>query len=165
MLEIKAGDSTFQVDIDSDEVLIDGKKMDATIKDLGNDEFRVLHNNKSYNIYVHKVDKDAKTMEVIVNNTPYEISIKDRYDLLLEKLGMDSAASSKIKEFKSPMPGLIVDVHIKAGDEVKKDDPLLILEAMKMENTVKAPGDGKVKKVYIKKGAVVEKGQLLIEFA
>ena len=62
------------------------------------------------------------------------------------------------------MPGMIIDLRVKAGDQVKAGDPLLVLEAMKMENIIKAPGEGTVKQVKIKKGDTVEKNQVLIEF-
>ena len=62
------------------------------------------------------------------------------------------------------MPGLIIDLKIKAGDAVKQGDPLLILEAMKMENILKSPGEGVIKNLKVKKGDHVEKGQVLMEF-
>ena len=62
------------------------------------------------------------------------------------------------------MPGLVIDLKVKAGDVVKAGDPLLILEAMKMENILKAAGDATVKNVTVKKGDSVEKGQVLIGF-
>jgi biotin carboxyl carrier protein len=62
------------------------------------------------------------------------------------------------------MPGLVIDLKVKVGDTVKAGDPLLILEAMKMENILKSPGDGTIKNVKTKKGDSVEKGQVLIEF-
>ena len=61
------------------------------------------------------------------------------------------------------MPGLVLEIMVKAGDEVKKGDALLILEAMKMENVLKATGDGTVKSVSVSKGAPVDKGTILIE--
>jgi biotin carboxyl carrier protein len=62
------------------------------------------------------------------------------------------------------MPGLIIDLKVKVGDKVKTGDALLILEAMKMENILKSPGDGTVKNVTVKKGDSVEKGHILVEF-
>ncbi|MCL4125038.1 UNVERIFIED_CONTAM: hypothetical protein GTU68_001507 [Idotea baltica] len=62
------------------------------------------------------------------------------------------------------MPGLILEVKVKIGQEVKEDDPLLILEAMKMENVITSPRDGIIKSVTAIKGNTVEKGILLIEF-
>jgi biotin carboxyl carrier protein len=77
---------------------------------------------------------------------------------------MNNLQNNSAKEIKAPMPGLIFDIKVKEGDEVKKGDPVLILEAMKMENILKSPGDGTVKKIKIKKGESVEKNQVLIQF-
>ena len=63
------------------------------------------------------------------------------------------------------MPGLIVGINVAVGDRVSKGDSLLILEAMKMENNLKAPGDGTVNAIRATKGDRVEKGQVLVEFA
>ena len=62
------------------------------------------------------------------------------------------------------MPGMVVKVLVKEGDHVKKGDALLILEAMKMENQVKSPGEGIVKAVRVKAGQAVESGDILVEF-
>jgi biotin carboxyl carrier protein len=62
------------------------------------------------------------------------------------------------------MPGLIVDIKVEAGQEVKKGDPILILEAMKMENIIKSPGDGVVKAIKVNPRDNVEKNQVLIQF-
>jgi biotin carboxyl carrier protein len=61
------------------------------------------------------------------------------------------------------MPGLILRFEKNIGDEIKKGDSVLILEAMKMENILKSPGDGIVKNILVKQGQAVEKNQILIE--
>ena len=61
------------------------------------------------------------------------------------------------------MPGLVLDVLVTPGQKVEKGDALLILEAMKMENVIKASGEGVVKSIQVTKGAAVDKGQLLVE--
>ena len=77
---------------------------------------------------------------------------------------MGGANEKKLNEIKAPMPGLILDIKVEVGQEVKKGDPILILEAMKMENILKSPGDGIVKAIKVKVKDNVEKGQLLLEF-
>ncbi len=126
--------------------------------------FHILHENISYRAEVVKTDYTAKTFIIKLNGTQHTIALKDKFDLLLEKLGMDNVNSNKINSIKAPMPGLIIDLKVKVGDEVTQNDPLLILEAMKMENVIKAPGNAVVKAVNIKKGDSVEKNQVLIEF-
>jgi biotin carboxyl carrier protein len=65
----------------------------------------------------------------------------------------------------SGMPGKIVKVFVKPGDEVKEGDPLLIMEAMKMENEMRAASDVKIKEVLVKEGENVESGAVLVTFA
>ena len=63
------------------------------------------------------------------------------------------------------MPGLIQRIEVNKGDEIHKGDPLLILEAMKMENVIKSPGEGIVSTIHVREKASVEKNELLISFA
>jgi biotin carboxyl carrier protein len=79
-------------------------------------------------------------------------------------MGMNAAGSGILKEIKAPMPGLILDLKVAPGDVVKKGDVVLILEAMKMENSIKSPGDGVVKEVKVSLKQSVEKNQVLIQF-
>lgn len=79
-------------------------------------------------------------------------------------MGFEIGATKKINEIKAPMPGLILSVDVKIGQEVKEDDSLLVLEAMKMENVLTSPRDGIIKYISITKGETVNKNQLLIEF-
>ncbi|MDA8124081.1 MAG: biotin/lipoyl-binding protein [Deltaproteobacteria bacterium] len=65
-------------------------------------------------------------------------------------------------EVKAPMPGKILEVLVKVGDQVKEDDELLMLEAMKMENPIYAPADGTVKDIKVKASDSVETDQLLV---
>jgi biotin carboxyl carrier protein len=69
-----------------------------------------------------------------------------------------------LKEVKAPMPGMVLQILVSAEQEVEKDSALLILEAMKMENVIKSPAAGKVKRIAIEKGVAVEKNTVLIEF-
>lgn len=131
---------------------------------LGNQNFSFIKENKSYNISIHQYEKEEKLLTVSINGKRTKIKIQDKFDLLLKELGMSDIAIAKVNHIKAPMPGLIFELVVKEGDEVKKGDKVLILEAMKMENVIKAAGDGIVKKIHILKGQAVEKNQLLIEF-
>jgi biotin carboxyl carrier protein len=82
----------------------------------------------------------------------------------LHNLGLDNIAAKKINDIKAPMPGMVLNILVGEGQQVKKGDSLLVLEAMKMENVLKSPTDGMIKKVVAIKGTAVEKNQLLIQF-
>lgn len=131
---------------------------------LGNGAFHVIKNNRSFRAQIVSTHADEKRVTILVNNVKYEVKLQDKYDELLKALGMEAGSSKKLKEVKAPMPGLVLDVRVKAGDSVKKGDGLLVLQAMKMENVISSPGDGVVKSIVVKNGDAVEKNQVLINF-
>lgn len=136
----------------------------ADIKQLAPSVYHIINDLKSYNAEVVNFDKEAKTAAIKINGNIYSITAKDQYDILLEKLGLANLNSAKISEVKAPMPGLVLKVFVTEGNTVQKGDNLFVLEAMKMENIIKSPADVVVKKVRIKPGDKVEKGQVLIGF-
>jgi biotin carboxyl carrier protein len=79
-------------------------------------------------------------------------------------MGLENALTPKISDMKAPMPGLVLQVLVNAGDTVNKGDKILVLEAMKMENTIKSPTDGIVNGVLVSQGMAVDKNQVLITF-
>ncbi len=144
---------------------IDGNSFSWDVIEVKNGSFHIIKNNKSYNVEVIKADAIEKSFLVSVNGNKYQLNVKDKYDELLKSLGLDTLNTKKVNELKAPMPGLVLDVRISEGDTVKKGDPILVLEAMKMENIIKSPTDGVIKKINVKKGIAVEKNQVLINFA
>lgn len=144
---------------------IDGAPFSWDVAEVKNGSFHVIKDNKSYTVEVVKADAAEKSFTVSVNGNKYQLNVKDKYDELLKSLGMDNLNANKVNEIKAPMPGLVLDIRIAEGDAVKKGDPILVLEAMKMENILKSPTDGTIKKINVKKGVAVEKNQVLINFA
>jgi biotin carboxyl carrier protein len=143
---------------------VDGELLKWDIAPISDGHYHVLLRNKSYRAEIVRVDTIAKSVVIKINGDVFTVNLKSKFDLLLEKMGINNTSANKLNFIKAPMPGLIIDLKIKPGDEVKKGDVLLILEAMKMENILKSPGDGIVKTVKVKKGDSVEKSQLLVEF-
>lgn len=126
--------------------------------------FHVIRDGVSYRVDLVEADPEGKHYRLLVNGQEYEVDVRDRYDLLLEKLGMEDLQGKKVDNVKAPMPGKVLDVQVEQGAEVKEGDPLLVLEAMKMENVIKAPGDGVVKAVHVGVSDPVEKNTVLVEF-
>jgi len=126
--------------------------------------FHILHNNKSVYSEIVESDFHNKLYKVKVNNTLYNINIYNELDIHIKDMGFDISSSKMIDEIKAPMPGLILEINVKVGQEVKENDALLILEAMKMENVLTSPRSGFIKSISAKKSDAVEKNQLLIEF-
>lgn len=155
---------TFDIETGSDNWVVNGNPFEWDFAVLGNGHFHILHHNKGYQAELVSLDRETKTVELKINTIKYTVQLHDKFDMLLEKMGMNTSAAGKVNVIKAPMPGLIIDLRVKIGDAVKQGDPLLVLEAMKMENVLKAPGEGIVKNVKVKKGDTVEKSQVLIEF-
>ena len=84
--------------------------------------------------------------------------------MLMEQMGISASAASKHEQLKAPMPGKVLEIKVSVGQEVKQGEPLLILEAMKMENVLKASHDVTVAEINIKQGDTVDKGQVLLVF-
>jgi biotin carboxyl carrier protein len=127
-------------------------------------QYHMMYENKSYTIDVVKMNAEERSLVLKVNSVKFTLQLKDKYDELLHNLGLDNLVAKKVNDIKAPMPGMVLNILVKEGDEVKKGDPILILEAMKMENILKSPSDGVIKRIAAVKGTAVEKGQLLIQF-
>jgi len=144
-------------------ISINDKLFSGDIKQVGPYSYNIIHNGESMNLEVLISDAKSKKHQLKINGKVVEVQLEDKYDELLKKLGMDAASSQKVGDLKAPMPGLVVNIPVAEGDVIKKGDVLLILEAMKMENALKALADATVKKIMVKTGQAVEKNQVLIQ--
>ncbi len=144
--------------------VIDGTSFSWDMIEVKNGSFHVIKDARSYTVDIIKTDYAEKSFIVSVNGHKYHLQVKDKYDELLKSLGLDNLSASKVNEMKAPMPGLVLDVRVSEGEAVQKGDPVIVLEAMKMENIIKSPTDGIIKKISIKRGTAVEKNQVLVTF-
>lgn len=164
MIEVTVGgDKKLSVSSLKDEIQINGQSVDFEINKIGKEKFKVFKNNRIYNAEI--IEQEGKNLILKIDNQTLDLKVTDHIDHILAKLGMDVVTSSVVKEIKAPMPGSILSIEVKEGDEVAKGDALLILEAMKMENVIKSPGDGVIDKIHVNVKENVEKNQALISFA
>jgi biotin carboxyl carrier protein len=126
-------------------------------------EFNLLKNHRSVNVRMVSADIVTKKFTVEVEGENFNIEIKDELDLVLEKMGFGTASHKQIKEIKAPMPGLVLDITVTEGQEVNQGDTILILQAMKMENSITVHDQATIKRIAVAPGQPVEKGQLLVE--
>ncbi|WP_372936739.1 acetyl-CoA carboxylase biotin carboxyl carrier protein subunit [Seonamhaeicola sp.] len=131
---------------------------------ISKSKYHILHNNKPYKTEIIESHFNNKIYKVKVNNSIYNVNIINELDVLIKELGFTIGTTKHINSIKAPMPGLILDINIEVGQEVKEGDSLLVLEAMKMENVISSPREGIIKTLTVNKGETVLKGQLLIEF-
>lgn len=154
-----------QIEISGKEISVDGNEIIWDQIELGKNRFHILKNHRSFLCEVLSADAQRKSLEIKVNGKVFHAEVKDRFDELLHQLGMDKVATSKVNVIKAPMPGLVLKLIVGIGDKIKAGDSLLILEAMKMENVIKSPGEGVVKMVKVKERETVDKNQVLIELS
>lgn len=111
-------------------------------------------------------------VDVLGQDTEYTVFTRNSFrtikifndEMLLHESLKKGGGLGEAAEIKSGMPGKIIEIFVKVGDEVKAGKPLLIMEAMKMENEMRAAQDVKIKEVCVKQGDSVESGALLIKF-
>ncbi len=117
-----------------------------------------------------------KNLRITVNGTAYDVQVEELGGspavaaapapsaAAAAPAAAPKAAAGAGDPVKAPMPGTIVSVNVSNGQSVNEGDVIAVLEAMKMENILKAVGDGIIKTIRIAKGDRVEKGQVLVEF-
>jgi biotin carboxyl carrier protein len=127
------------------------------------EEFNLIKDNRSANAKLLESDISGKKLKIEVEGESFDIEIKDELDQRLDNMGFSTVSSKHIKEIKAPMPGLVIDIAVKEGQEVKEGDRLLILEAMKMENSIMIHTNAIIKRVAVIPGQAVDKGQVLVE--
>jgi biotin carboxyl carrier protein len=165
MLKVTVNEQqTVDIESTNGQTLLNGQPFQWDLVALDNGRFHILQNGRSYNAEVIEADYAEKSFKIKINQSTYTVAVKDRFDVLLEKMGMTGTAKNKVNNLKAPMPGLIWDIKVQVGDAVKAGDIVLVLVAMKMENALKSPGEGVVKSIKINKGDTVDKNQVLVEF-
>ena len=154
----------YEITIDKGKTYADGLEVTLDMISGMDHHLHILHNNKSYRAEVVSFSREEKSCVIKVNGNNYLLDIKDQYDELLHRLGLDNLSKVKIADLKAPMPGLVLKVLVSEGDEVKKGDNILVLEAMKMENIIKSPADVRIKAIKVKPSDKVEKNQVMVLF-
>ena len=125
--------------------------------------FNLIKDHRCSNAKLFEANATAKRLTIEIEGETFDIEIKDELDQVLERMGFGKAGIKQVKEIKAPMPGLVLEIAVTDGQEVKEGDKLLILEAMKMENSIMIQTSAIIKKVSVSAGQAVEKGQVLVE--
>ncbi|HRQ30953.1 MAG TPA: hypothetical protein PLU49_12800 [Saprospiraceae bacterium] len=125
--------------------------------------YSLIQNGNSYNIEIIRKDYLNKKYVLRVNEKEIGLNLKNELDVQIEQMGYIDKVGISGGTLYSPMPGLVIKNNVRIGDEVEKGDALIVLEAMKMENIIKAPLKGVIKSVFVKEGDSVLKKQVLLE--
>ena len=138
---------------------------ELAVRRAGPQEYHLLEGDRGYRCEVHSLDRLRGEVVLTINGRRHTVSLAGPVQRLVRQLGFATVASAAANAVTAPMPGLILSINVSEGDTIEEGTPLLVLEAMKMENVIKATGAGTVQRIAVTKGQAVEKRQLLIELA
>ncbi len=142
---------------DTATVAVDGRRYELEMRSLAKGEYLLRDGTKIYNCRVAQKSSDA--FEVVLHGRNYEITLTDPKRL---RSGQNSGShQSGAAEIVSPMPGKIVRLLVKPGEQVEAGAGVIVVEAMKMQNEMKAPKSGTVVSIEADEGATVNAGQVL----
>jgi biotin carboxyl carrier protein len=154
---------TIEVEVDGDRVTIDGRAHSATLGVIPGTPLRqLLIDGRPLTLSVEAVGRGRWALTP--KGERWEMEVLDERTQHIRSLAGDGAQRRGAGVLKAPMPGLVVRVQVQPGEQVAAGAPLVVLEAMKMENELKAGAPGVVKSVRVAPGEAVEKGQVLVEF-
>ncbi len=164
--QVKQGNTEWAITSgqESGNLLVNGQPLSAGFSRITEHYQKITLNGRTYHILFEGFDKAQKVVTLRINGERKEFSVKDRNDELLSRFGIQAFPTPKVNELRSPMPGLVLKIMVQPGDQLKKGDTMLVLEAMKMENVLKAPADVAVKQILAQPGQAVEKNAVLIKF-
>jgi len=164
MLQITVNDTnTFEIEKLDGQWSINDTHATWDARKQPNGLISILYNGKSFTAIVESVDVKNKELSFRINGQRHTVTVKEPIDQLLSSMGMDLKAMQKVEPVKAPMPGMVLKVLVEPGQRINKGDGMLVLEAMKMENILKASADATVKSIKVIERTAVEKGAILIE--
>lgn len=138
---------------------VDGRHYDLEMRELSRGEYLLINGSKVYKCRVEQKHSGGESLEVVIHGRSYEVAIIDPKRL---RSGQSAAAHhTGAAEIVSPMPGKIVRILIEAGASVAAGDGIIVVEAMKMQNEMKAPKAGVVVSINAAEGATVNAGDVL----
>ena len=155
------GDQEYLIDIvDEHTIVLGGSTYSVDFETVsGQPVFTMLMDGKSYEAYVYPVDG---SWQVLLHGRQYLATVEDERERRLRAATGDNIAERGEYHLRAPMPGLIVALPVREGQQVEKGDVLVILESMKMQNELKAPRAGTVGRIRVKTGESVEQRQTLL---
>jgi biotin carboxyl carrier protein len=164
MYEVKLKNEVFRVEKNGEDIKVNGENILINSVKIGDKSFHLLVNKQSMTVEIISWEPSTRKLLIKLNEKIAELEVSNEQDLLLDKMGLKYAKGNFSSELKAPMPGLILDIPVNEGDAVQKGDILVVLEAMKMENSIRSSQAGVIRKILVTSGQGVEKNQVMIQF-
>jgi pyruvate carboxylase subunit B len=157
------GDKRFTVDVEPDAVTVTGRRIRAALEEIEGTPVRTVTIGDTVHRVVVRRRESRGHYVLWIDGYNYDVEALDERTRTIRDLTAEAAGPTGPKPLVAPMPGLIVRIQVAPGDEVQAGQGLVVMEAMKMENELRASAAGRVKRVAVSPGAAVEKGATLIE--
>lgn len=162
---VTVGETAFEIDVDGEQVSVDGEAVAVELLEVRGTPLRRLSLNGESHRVVAERGETRGEWDLHVDGYRIAAEVVDERTRAIRAMTARSAAPKGPKPVKAPMPGMIMRIDVNVGDQVRAGQGVLIIEAMKMENELKAEAAGTVSKISVAPGTAVEKGTVLIEFA
>lgn len=156
----RIGQNEYEIEIVDGKVFVDGEAVEVDLRQSGAPElYSLLYNGRSFEMLI---EADRFTYDVTLRGERFEVQVEDERTRRLN-IGrkMVSLPEGEIR-ISAPIAGLIVKVLVEVGQTVNEEEPLLLLEAMKMENEIRAVRAGVVKQISCVAGQRVEQNAILV---
>lgn len=160
---VTLGERELEVELGPDGIRVDGDAITADLVEMdGTDVYSLLLGERSHRILASGGDGDEWALHL--SGRSFRAQVVDERTRTIREMSGVSERHLGPKALHAPMPGLVVRVEVRVGEDVAPGQGLVIVEAMKMENELKSPGGGRIGKIHVEPGQTVEKDQILVEF-
>jgi len=160
---VEVNGQRYSVDVSEGQAIVDGVKYRATMQPVAGTPVRIVSVNDAVHRMVLRERVARGRYRLWLDGHRYDAEALDARARAIRDMQASVAKPAGPAPLRAPMPGLIVQLRVKVGDTIAAGDGLVVMEAMKMENELRAPAAGKVRAVHVSVGAAVEKGALLVE--
>ncbi len=163
LYHVTLGDRTVEVDLRTDETTVDGDPFASSLSRVPETRiYSLLLDARSYRLACRR--KEGGKWEIYLGGQRATLAVVDERTRAIQEMTGGGATVQGARSLRAPMPGLVVKVEVKEGQEVEAGDGLVVVEAMKMENELRATAPGRIDRILISEGDAVEKDDVLLEF-
>lgn len=160
---VRIGATEHEVTVEGDSVVVDGRSLRAHAEDIAGTPITAVTIGSEVHKVLARQGESKGTFDLSVAGYRFAVEALDERTRTIRRLAGNTAQRAGPAHLRAPMPGLIVRLNVVAGDDVRAGQGLVVMEAMKMENELRAAAAGRVKRVAVEPGSAVEKGALLLE--